>query len=58
MIDITISGKIVEVKKVSNGAAGPSVKIVYEDRKGTRNEVWFFAEDLSMFNEKEKVEEE
>jgi len=56
MIDIAISGKIVEVKKISNGAAGPSVKIVYEDRKGTRNEVWFFAEDLSMFNE--KVEEE
>jgi hypothetical protein len=57
MIDITISGKIVEVKKISNGAAGPSVKIVYEDRKGTRNEVWFFAEDLSMFNEVVEQEE-
>jgi hypothetical protein len=57
MIDITISGTIVEVKKISNGAAGPSVKIVYEDRKGTRNEVWFFAEDLSMFNEVVEQEE-
>jgi len=57
MIDITISGKIVEVKKISNGAAGPSVKIVYEDRRGTRNEVWFFAEDLSMFNEVVEQEE-
>lgn len=58
MADITLIGKIIEVKKISGGAAGPSVKIVCEDRKGTRNEVWFFAEDLSMFNEKEKVEEE
>ena len=56
MIDITISGKIVEVKKISNGAAGPSVKIVYEDRKGTSNEIWFFSEDLSAFNEIKKPE--
>lgn len=53
MMEATISGKIVEVKKLVGGAAGPSVKIVIEDRNGSRSEVWIFAQDLSAFNEKE-----
>jgi len=51
MVDVTVSGKIVEVKKVNGECSGPSVKIVVEDRKGSRSEVWIFSEDLSAFNE-------
>ena len=50
-MEVTLSGKIVEVKKIDGGAAGPSVKVVIKDRKGSCSEVWFFVEDLSMFNE-------
>lgn len=50
-MEVTLSGKILEVKKIDGGAAGPSVKVVVEDRKGSRSEVWFFVEDLSAFNE-------
>ena len=51
MVDVTVSGKIVEVKKVNGECSGPSVKIVVEDRHGSRSEVWIFSEDLSAFNE-------
>ena len=50
-MDVTLSGKVVEIKKMTGGAAGPSVKIIVEDCKGSRSEVWIFAEDLSAFNE-------
>jgi hypothetical protein len=50
-MEVTLSGKVVQVKKIEGGAAGQSVKIVVEDRKGSRSEVWIFAEDLSAFNE-------
>jgi hypothetical protein len=51
MVDVTVSGKIVEVKKVNGECSGPSVKIVVEDRNGSRSDIWIFAEDLSAFNE-------
>ena len=50
-MDVTLSGKIVEVKKMNGECAGPSVKIVVEDCNGGRNEVWIFSENLSAFNE-------
>ena len=50
-MEVTLSGKILEVKKIDGGAAGPSVKVVIKDRKGSCSEVWFFTEDLSAFNE-------
>jgi hypothetical protein len=51
MMEATVSGKVVEVKKIVGGAAGPSVKIVVEDRNGSRSDIWIFAQDLSAFNE-------
>ena len=50
-MDVTLSEKIVEVKKINGECAGPSVKIVVEDCNGSRSEVWIFAKDLSAFNE-------
>ena len=50
-METTLSGKVVEVKKFSGGAAGPGVKVVVEDRNGGRNEIWIFAKDLNAFNE-------
>lgn len=50
MIDITVSGKILEVKK-SDGGAGPSIKVVVQDRRGSVSEVWFFTENAEAFNE-------
>lgn len=51
MIDITLGGKIVSITKRVGTSSGPYVNIVVEDRKGSRSEVYFFAEDLSAFNE-------
>lgn len=50
MVDITVSGKIIEVKK-GDGAGGPSVRIVVQDRHGSVSEVWFFTKSLEAFNE-------
>jgi hypothetical protein len=50
-MEVTLSGKVVEVKKFGGNAAGPGVKVVVEDRNGSRSEVWIFAKDLSAFNE-------
>jgi len=57
MVDVTVSGKIVEVKKVNGECSGPSVKIVVEDCNGSRNEVWIFTKDLSAFNEVKRNED-
>lgn len=50
-MDVTLVGTIIEVKKIIGGVAGPSVKIIVEDRKGSCSEVWIFADDLSSFND-------
>jgi hypothetical protein len=56
MVEVTFSGKIVEVKKMNGKYSVPSVKIVVEDWHGSRSEVWIFSEDLSAFNEIKELE--
>lgn len=50
-MEVTLVGTIIEVNKIIGGVAGPSVKIIVEDRNGSCSEVLIFADDLSSFND-------